>query len=370
LKPSTDRTRSPFDARTSRLRLWTCALVLTTALTPCAPAFAAAPKGKVVQALIAAAQKEFEAGNFDRAGELFVEIWRQDPDSRPALYNAARAYQLGGKLDRADELYRELLAIPDLDPALKTKAQAQLDILQGQRGERKADEADRAEKAGQYAAAAGLWGDAVRLVPAKLPWLLRWARALQMAGQWAAAEAAYDRYLAATPTTSEDRAQVSAWREEVELKLHPPAVPTPPVEPAPTPKPVEVAPTPTPVTPVQPRVGVVKREAPPPASKLPMVVLGGGGALAVAGIVTLLIAKGEEADLQAKFATDKKITTITRAASLAEADRISSHYAIGWALTGVGVVGAGVGAWLLATQPATRVTVAPTLDGVLVSGRF
>ncbi len=369
MKPSTDHRPSPIGAAHNRLRLWTCALALTTALAPCQPAFAAAPKGKVVQALIAAAQKEFEAGNFDRAGELFVEIWRQDPESRPALYNAARAYQLAGKLDRADELYHELLAIADLDPGLKTKGQTQLGILQGQQGQRKADEADRAEKAGQHAAAAGLWGEAVRYVPAKLLWSLRHARALHASAQWAAALAAYDRYLAATPATAEDRAQVGAWRGEVDLKLHPPAVPaepTPPTEPAATAQTPPAAPVPGPIAPV----GVTKQAQPQPKSLLPMVVLGGGGALAVAGIVTLLIAKGEESDLQAKFPADKKISDITREKALADADRISGHYALGWALTGVGVVGAGVGAWLLASRPAARVTVAPTVGGVLVSGRF
>lgn len=381
MKPSTDLHARPLTPPRALLRLTTCAVLAATALAPCTPALAAAPKSKVVQALIAAAQKEFEAGNFDRAGELFVEIWRQDPDSRPALYNAARAFQLAGKLERADELFRELLALPDLDAALKTKAQTQLDVLQRQRGERKAEEADRAEKGGQYAAAAGLWADAVRLLPSKPAWALRQARALHLAGQWAAALAAYDRYLGTTPAPGEDRAQVQAWREEVEQKLHPPAQPEPrvvpqaPVEPAHAATPTEAPPTPAVPAPVQarrepvPPVAVAK-QAPEPASRLPVIVLGGGSALAVAGIVTLLVAKGEDADLQAKFSTDHKITTITRAQSLAEADRISGHYALGWALTGVGMVGAGVGAWLLASQPQARVTVAPVGQGVVVVGRF
>lgn len=66
----------------------------------------AAPPSKIAAALINAAQKEFDAGNFERAGDLFHQIWRQDNSQVAALYNAARAYHLAGRADAAGELYR------------------------------------------------------------------------------------------------------------------------------------------------------------------------------------------------------------------------------------------------------------------------
>ena len=361
-------------------------LLATAALGGAVPA---APKSKVVLALIAAAQKEFDAGSFERAGELFLEIWHQDPTTQPAIYNAARAYQLAGRIDRADELFRELLAVPDMDAVLKGKAQTQLDTLQAKRAERKADEADRAEKANQYVAAAGLWGEAIALLPAKsampagkIAWLLRHARALHLGGQLAPAQAAYDRYLAATSESSPDRAQVVAWKQELTQALQPavepPAAPVAPsgaVEaPAPT---VAVAPS-APVTPpvvvappsTVPPVQSVVAPTPEPSRTVPLLALAGGGALAVAGVAVVALASRDETTLRAHQGPDGKVKGISLADYTAQADAISGRYRIGWTLTGLGVVGAGVGTWLWLSAPQARAALVPTWGGVAVAGRF
>ncbi|MSP92827.1 MAG: hypothetical protein EXR79_13655 [Myxococcales bacterium] len=351
-------------------------------VAPVASARAAAPtaKSKVVLALIAAAQKEFDAGSFERAGEIFLEIWHQDPSTQPAIYNAARAYQLGGRLERANDLYLELLVAPDMDPALKTKAQAQLDAIKGKRGERKADEADRAEKAGQYAAAAGLWGEAVVLAPTKVQWLLRQARALHLAGQAASALALYDRYLAGTPDSGPDRAQVQGWRAEVEPKPEPAVVaPAPPQPALPLTPPDALPDLPTPTDPpappavpsaTVPAAGVTQ---PPPeaaSSMLPLSLLAGGGALIVTGVVVVALANSAEGKLAAHNGPNGRITGISLAAYTEEAHRLSGNYRVGWALTGAGVVGAGVGAWLLLREPSARVVLAPGAGGAVVVVRF
>ncbi|MBI5609033.1 MAG: tetratricopeptide repeat protein [Deltaproteobacteria bacterium] len=339
-----------------------------------APCFAvAAPgKSKVVQALIAAAQKEFDAGNFERAGELFLEIYRQDPETRAALYNSARAYQLAGKIDKADELFKELLAIPDLDPGLKGKATNQLELLQTKRGERKADDADRAEKAGQWAAAAGMWAEAIKLVPAKTAWQLRLARALHLAGQAAQAVEAYDKYLAATPESSEDRAQVKAWRDELTRKPEPEPVKPEPVKPEPVrPEPAKPEPAkPEPAKPEKTPTPVIRAPAPAPSRTVPLAVMGGGAALVVVGGVVLGLAAADDSALQEKFAGTGPISGISHTEAQAEAERISRNYAIGWALTGVGVVGAGVGAWLWMSQPQAKVAVLPQPGGLSFAARF
>ena len=82
--------------------------------------------------VFAAAQKEFGAGHFERAGELFLEVWQQGKAERPALYNAARAFHLAGKLDKAEALYREFQALPDQDAAVAAKIPAFLEaVLRG-----------------------------------------------------------------------------------------------------------------------------------------------------------------------------------------------------------------------------------------------
>ncbi len=371
-------------------------VVATLTLVPLSPV-AAAPAGgksKVVQALISAAQKEFDAGNFERAGELFLEIWRQDPEARPILYNAARAYQLAGKVDKADELFRELLAIADLDPVLKGKAQTQLEGLQVKRSEHKADEAGRAEKAGQYALAAGLWAEAIKLQPKKIAWLIKQARAYHLAGQLQQALATYDKYLAAAPANAEDRAQVQTWRDECVAR--PPVASDPPVE-KPVEKPVEAPVAPPPERPAEPAAVVTPTTAatamptatpakpparsaepkpapPPPApSKTPLLVLGISGAVLAGGAVVLVSASGDKADLdaaQAKKDASGKVIGISHADATKEASRIQTNFATGWAMTGLGLVGAGVGAWLWMHQPSAPVAVAPVPDGLVIVGRF
>lgn len=90
-------------------------VVLASAFAALVPAPVLA-RGGTVEAMIAAAQREFDAGNFARAGGLFLAIWRQGPSSDrtqlAALYNAARAYQLAEELDQAEALFRELAAYP------------------------------------------------------------------------------------------------------------------------------------------------------------------------------------------------------------------------------------------------------------------
>jgi TolA-binding protein len=92
------------------MRTVTLACAVIVSLVPVTPAHAAPPdKARALQNLIAAAQREVDAANFERAAQLFLEIWRQDKSLPIVLYNAARAHHLAGKLDKADELYNEYL---------------------------------------------------------------------------------------------------------------------------------------------------------------------------------------------------------------------------------------------------------------------
>ncbi len=190
-------------------------LAVATAWPTVAVGADAPAASKTVAALLAAAQKQLDAGNFERAAELFVEIWRMDKTTVPALYNAARSFQLAGQLDKSERLFREMLALADLDPQARAKAQTQLDAVLAKRAERRADEAASAESAGQYEAAVALWADALTLDPKRTEWLKRLGRAAHLGGKRPQALAAYDRYLKAPGLSPADRAQVEAWRGEL-----------------------------------------------------------------------------------------------------------------------------------------------------------
>lgn len=317
---------------------------------------AAAPAGggKVFQALLNAAQKEFDAGNFERAGELFVEIWKQDKATRPALYNAARAYQLGGKLDKADELFREMLALPGLDPATKAKCDAQLATIAERRSEKKAEAAVAAESAGQVAVAAGLWADALRLQPGKLAWVLRLARALHLAGQKAEARAAYAQWLAAAPAEAVDRRQVLAWQDELGSG------------------PAAVAPggqmTQPPAATATVAIPLASHSQWPAWTALAVgaVGLGSGGVL-------LALAKADADALQDRFAKRDgagRIVGLTPGEAATAAGKVDDGYLRGWVATGVGAVALGAGVWLKQRPTAARVAVVPVANGAVCVVRF
>jgi tetratricopeptide (TPR) repeat protein len=133
-----------------RFRLpWACAaaVLLSSLAVRAAPPTA---KEKAVAALLNAALAEHDQGHFDRAAELFLQIWRQDKGQPVALQNAARASQLAGHLERAEELYRKFMALPDIDSVRAAKVKGFVQESQRTKAERKAEGAARAERDGRY----------------------------------------------------------------------------------------------------------------------------------------------------------------------------------------------------------------------------
>lgn len=332
-----------FKWSTSRL----VAVVLALALA--AGPVVAAPS-KVMVALVAAAQKEFDAGNFARAGELFLDVWKQDKTQIVAIYNAARAYQLAGNLDKGEELFREMVALPGLDPAVKVKCDNQLQAIGEKRGEQKAEAAATAEKAGNFTLAAQLWGDALGMQPDKMAWLLRQGRAQHLAGNKQAALAIYDRYLALPPEKAPGQSDAARWRAEIA-----PAT----FEDAPVPKDVPAA------------AVVATVQAP---SKWPAyAVLGAGVAAMAGGGILLAVANADDAALQLKF---KKVDAaghivgMTPAEAATASGKVESQYLQGWIAAGVGAAATGVGVWMLLRKPEAKAVVVPTRDGAMLAVRF
>ena len=162
-------------------------------------------RSKAAQTMAATAMKSYQDGKYDRAAELFLNAWRTDPDNSSLLYNAARATHLHGKLDRAEELYREFRTQAKREPMLDEKAKTYLDELRLKRAEAKADEAAEAGKAGDAAAAAQLYRLAADGAPERPEYCFRAAKAELQAGRPAEARAALDAYLKKAPAAAPDR---------------------------------------------------------------------------------------------------------------------------------------------------------------------
>ena len=205
---------SRLPANTIRCQLWLVLLAFVAS-----PVLAAPANAKLVPVLITAAKKEFDGGNFERAGELYLQIWQQDNSLMVALNNAGRAYQMAGRLEKADELYRLYLQQPQAEPAGIAKVRGYQAELQVARADLKVEGAARAESEGKFALAAQLWHDAERLVPDRWPWVLRGARAEQQAGRPAEAAEGYQRYLAGASIDAPERAEALRWQGELPADL-------------------------------------------------------------------------------------------------------------------------------------------------------
>lgn len=340
------------------LPTWALAMTCALALPQNATAGPATSRSKVVQTLITAAQKEFDAAHFERAGQLFLEIWRQDKTLPPALYNAARAWHLAGKLDKAEELYREYLALPGIEAAPRAKIEEQLADLRLRRAEAYADDAGQAEKAANFALAVRLWGEALQIQP-KPAWLLRRARAEHLAGNAEAAIKGYDRYLELATEAAPDRADALRWRAELQ-----------PSAPAATTRPA----TGGPALPSGAAVGTVAggssdhEVASAPDRTLAWAVLGGGAAVGLGGVGLYLATLSDQAAYEASLAakTGGKYSGTAYEDAKASADAINGRVRLAWAVGGVGAVTAGVGAWLLLKRPG-KVAVAPVPGGAVVA---
>jgi len=86
--------------------------------------------------------------------------------------------------------------------------------------------------------------------------------------------------------------------------------------------------------------------APAPASRAPAWMLVGGGALVLGGVITLVVADGQRADVRDAMALDPEARTMTRADALALADEADTLDAAGFITGGIGLALAGTGALL------------------------
>ncbi|MBI5607535.1 MAG: hypothetical protein HY902_01490 [Deltaproteobacteria bacterium] len=121
-----------------RVRALALPLVLALLLAQVPVSSHAAPATGTAQAIAAEACAAFDAGEFERAVDLYLAAYRADPAQVGMIYAAARAAHLAGQLDRADELYRQALQNPGLASDLAEQARQHLADLAARR-----DQADK-----------------------------------------------------------------------------------------------------------------------------------------------------------------------------------------------------------------------------------
>lgn len=331
----------------------------------------AADSAKFATTIARQAMAAYQAGDFPRAGQLYLQAYKADPKAE-YLYAAARAEQLAGVFVPAVEHYRKARDLPDLDPALRAKCIAYVAEILAAQAESKAAEAEKAMRQGELRLAAQLFHDAFALAPGRWDWLFKAAMAEQAAGDLEAAERDYAAYVQHAPDQAEDRKQAQVRLETLRRPAPLPVAetkkpPQPATGPEPTAPPAEVTPVTAPTAAAGAVPAVVRAPQAEPAIErwLAWSAVGGGLAL-VAGGLALYAAQGEErATLDSAMAHQKdgKITGIGYDAYSAQRDSLNSAYRNAALLSGAGVVAGGLGVWLLLREPVKTVQVGPGPGG-------
>lgn len=304
---------------------------------------------RVAEGMADRAAHAYEDGDHLRAADLYESAWRLDPGHSPWLYNAGRAAHVAGKLDRAEALYRQFLALPGRDAVFAGKAQDHLQAIVQRRAENLADQAAFATQARNHASAARLYEQAWQLLPTRIAYLLQAARAELLAGERAGAERDFREWLSRAPADAPERS-------EAETALQPALA-------------VAAEPTPT-----APPMSVVA-PAEPPAPRWPeWTAVAAGGTLTAIGMGMYLLGSTEEAAYERDLAkTDPStgwIVGLSHDAANSRADAVQARYVQAAVLGSVGVAALSAGAWLLLRGPQARATLAVAPGGASLAVRF
>ena len=339
--------------------LWFLAAILILAWSS---ASFAADKAKVAATMAQQAAKAYESGNYARSSELYLSAFRTQPDAA-FLYAAARSEHLAGHDAQAEDLYKRFVAAPGADPERVRKVGEYLADLQQKRAVGIAADADKAAK-DDPRLSASLYLDAWHLAPARLQWLFLAAVAEQNAGELAKAKAQLQEYLSKAPADARERVQAEARLEAIARKLDP-AVVSKPQEPQKSPVIQKDAPLrtsgPTPLI-------VANAPSAPTDRTLAWTTTGTGAVMAVSGLglfaVTLSTLNQFNKDTTPVAG---RILTMTHTQAQDRAASINTRMGISAALGGLGLVGVGVGTWMLVRTPA-RIALSP--NGVDIAVQF
>ena len=377
-------------------------VVVVVLLAGVLPAWALdAKKGAMNLAKSAAAS--YEAGDMARAAQLYLEAYRIDHDESTYLYGAARAEQAAGQFDRAEEHFRQFVALKSADSDRVNRAVGFLDELAGMRSDQKAEAAERFARRGEWMLAVAAYKEASRLRPDRVFLLYRAAVASHEGGDKKQALEFLQRYLTQAPSGAPDRAEAQLLQDTLtgKAKETEPKHATPQPEPrktAPAPEattPTPAATTPAPAASTPAPVAEPTKNKPPAADAWPgmpdhaaamrkeapgmtarelagWTTLGGGALVAVVGGIVLGVAKAQAGTFADNLGYDgtRTHTSMTYDEAVAEASAISGRQTAGAVMLGTGAVAAGVGAVMLLTAPSRAVAVATDGKTVVLGWRF
>ncbi len=325
----------------------------------------AADKAGVAMTMAQQAAKAFQAGDYDRAAEMYLNAFRASNEA-DYLFGAARSYHVGGHDDRAAELYRKFMETAGADAGRVQKAKEYLGAIDDKRALGLISDAETAARSEDYRLAASLYLSAWRLASGRSELLLKAAVAEDKAGQAAEAKEHLEQYLALAPMDAGDRPQAQARLEAIRRKLAP-AQTSPKIEPS-----KHEAPKAEPKKSIvlqDPQLPMVTAPQPEatPSRWMPWTLTGGGVALMATGVGVLLGAQSDLAQYQRDTAkgSDGFVRGLTYAQAQSRASSINTRVGAAAAVGAVGVAAAGVGTWLLLKTPA-HIAVGPSSIDVTV----
>ncbi len=338
--------------RSSALR---ASLVLVMGLQHwAAPAFAADAKAisaKAAENMARQAATAFEQGDHLRAAALYRQAFENDPATLDYLYGAARAEQIAGKTDLAEQHFQEFLSHNPSGKRLEN-AQKYLGEIRVGRAEKKESDAERAEQQGNWALAAALYHAAYDLAPQRPQALFREALARESGGEKGNAERLLRQYLDVAPANAPDREEAGVRLRSFTEPAKPVPAPRPVV--APAQPPVAPPPVPKPQVAVAPPKADVVRPAVPsekPADRTWLTVSGiSAGALGLTAAGLFIAAAISRADLDRLTtvdATTHRIEAISYSEAQARQSSISTLRIAGTIFAGTAAVATAASGWFL-----------------------
>jgi hypothetical protein len=224
-----------------------------------------------------------------------------------------------------------------------------------QAGQASFDEAD-------YRRAIDYWEDAYRRDCTAHALLLNLSRAYELNGERKQAVVALATYLERVPATPDQekiQRRIDVLKRQLEAEVTAPPPPTPP--PAPQPQPTQAPPQSAPIEP-QPA-----RSSGPGRPILPLIVAGGGAAIAIVGTIVYIPAYSDLKEIEEICPQHDKCPPNTPRSVIERGNELRTRVTIAGAFTVGGVVVAGAGlAWYFLSPSGTAQSSGSTLTPVVI----
>ena len=191
--------------------LWIVPLLLLLCAT-----VAEADSSKQAAGMANSAKNAYEAGDHQRAMDLFLQAWKIDKNQPAYIYSAARAAHIAKKLDLAEQYYREYLAQATADPRVAEKANDYLREIARERLDAKVAEGEDAERNKLFELAIRIYDDVLKSDPSRQSMQLFKGRALLRGGKLDEAEVALREYKSNAPGDAPGLKDADAYLAQID----------------------------------------------------------------------------------------------------------------------------------------------------------